>query len=310
MNQTDNKLYDIGIFGCAGFLASQLIKKLVAEKFKILAIGPMPPDCHDKNIKYIPFDMLKPQKTGYDTDEMCVKTFIYSAVKKGRYEKGTQAWEEQGAISAPDFTSLFKFLNLDISRLITLGSSEEYGPKNSENEIQETDPINPVTSYGFWKTELLAKAHLWTSKQGIDFVHLRPFIIFGEGQDETMFLGSLIKTLLKGDAFDMTRGEQWRSFIYVQSICELITFLHQSASWKYDVVNISGPNYLQIATVARSIHKTIQNGRLNIGSLPYRPFEVWHQKPSLDRLQAMVPQLKFNSFNHDISHVITHYQAG
>ncbi len=302
-----NKQYDIAIIGSAGFLVENLLSHLLIKNKNILLIGEKKPALTSKNISYIYLNLLD-DNIDVISNKYYVDTVIHNAVLKGRFEKGTNQWNQQGKISAPDFSFLFQKLNLVVQRLITIGSSEEYGPRDTDDIIYEDDPVNPITSYGYWKTILHQNGLRWAGKN--NYIHLRPFILFGIGQDNNMFLNQIITTLLSGNEFNMTKGEQWRDFVHIDVLCTIINNLLDMNEWRFNSLNIAGNQYFRIVDVANIIYKEINKGKLNIGALEYREFEVWHQKASTERLKIMFPNIIFRPFNEDVRTLIDYYKQG
>ena len=68
-------------------------------------------------------------------------------------------------------------------RIITIGSSEEYGNVSIPlNGIAEDTPINPISPYGLSKAVNNKLIKQYKISYGIDAVHLRPFNHIGPGQ--------------------------------------------------------------------------------------------------------------------------------
>jgi len=293
--------YDCLVLGSSGFISSHLIPRLVAEKKRVLVLGRTPPH-KVENVDWLSFDLLQP--SSWRERPLRVHSCIYMAALKGRFEKGTPDWDKQGKVTSPNFEKLFQTLQLQVSRLITLGSSEEYGAKRGDELIFEADEAQPMTSYGYWKAQLCDQGRRWALNKNRSHIHLRPFIVFGQNQDPQMFLGSLISSLKLGKSFPMTAGEQWRSFISVEAVCDVL--IRSISLDGNHIFNVSSPSYLQIRDVAMLAHQLIGRGRLEIGALPYREFEVWHQKPSLAGLLKIWPDLRFNDFPTDLKELIQH----
>jgi GDP-4-dehydro-6-deoxy-D-mannose reductase len=67
-------------------------------------------------------------------------------------------------------------------RIITIGSSEEYGAVNTVENITEETPINPVNPYGVSKAAISMLSKQYFQAFGLDVIHLRPFNHIGPGQ--------------------------------------------------------------------------------------------------------------------------------
>ncbi|OIB03082.1 hypothetical protein AK95_05585 [Paenibacillus sp. LC231] len=72
----------------------------------------------------------------------------------------------------------------DTVKILSVGSSEEYGIVSKENiPISETAPLNPTNPYGISKVTQHMLAKLYSSL-GLHIVHVRPFNHIGPGQKQ------------------------------------------------------------------------------------------------------------------------------
>ena len=128
--------------------------------------------------------------------------------------------------------------------------------------------------------------------------------MFGIGQDKNMFLGSLINSLLDRQTYKMTLGEQWRSFISVSTLCDIIERSIELKNRNINLLNVSSPAYIQIRDLALMVQKIVGYGDLSFGSVPYREYEIWHQRPSLKLLHDLWPDLSFPDFESEIKKMV------
>ena len=179
-------------------------------------------------------------------------------------------------------TSLLGSLNLiescqeipHFSKYIFIGSAEEYGLL--QPPYKETDKEMPATGYGVSK--LAVTEFLMALSRAGQFcgVILRPTVVYGPGQDDNMFLPSLIKSLVLGKKFNMTLGEQTRDFIYVTDLVHAIMRALVVPGLSGQVLNISSAKPIRIDFLAKLTANILGNGAenlLNIGALGYRKFE-------------------------------------
>lgn len=294
--------FDVLLIGGSGFFAQHLIENFLNQDQRILVLGRTPPPkLHD--LEWRALDLASPIPP--NLPKIRAQVCLFNSSLKARFDAGSPQWNMQGRIGAPNFGQLFSQLNADVDRLISIGSSEEYGPVTEADWVDEETPARPASSYGFWKLRLLENARAWGRSTGRPTVHLRPFVVYGKNQDPTMFLGSLIETLKRGENFKMTKGEQWRSFVNISTIVSLVDELHNQKSWPVDLLNVSSPhNYRQIVDVAKFVKKLIGRGSLEIGAIPYRETEVWHQRPRLERLEKYFPKLRHSQLEEDLQNLV------
>jgi len=89
-----------------------------------------------------------------------------------------------------------------------------------------------------------------------------------------MFIPSLISSLVKGETFDMTKGEQTRDFIYVDDLVEAIILASLNNITTNEVINVCSGLESKISDVAKIVIKIINNGAITYNQ-PYRQNEQW-----------------------------------
>lgn len=278
--------YDIALIGGSGFVAGHLLKSFKRNGMSCLVLGRTKPQAVSET-DFIHLD-LEHQSIGdvlSGRADTRFKTLIFNSGIKARFPKDSSEWKVQGRITAPDFSGLRQF-----NRLITIGSSEEYGPYTDATEISETALANPVSSYGFWKLQLFSNGLSWAKQSGGQFIHLRPFNIIGPGADPKMLVGAAIRSLLENKIFRMTAGEQHRSFLSVSTLVKTVETLMNNPSWDgiNQILNVSEPHYLKIKDMVQLLQIKIETGQVQFGEVPYRDDEVWHQNPSLTQLKKLL----------------------
>ncbi len=175
------------------------------------------------------------------------------------------------------------------------GSQMEYGLAKAP--WKETYYCKPLNSYGLSKlicTELLS----WARRKGIANTYVIRFpLIFGPGQKPEMFVPELIISILKNNNFQMTKGEQKRSFIYVKDACKILLNIYEKAKECNKIPMIlNSPSYnpISIREVALNICQILEaKSKLNIGALSYRKDEKMNAWP--DSFLAESLGFKINS---------------
>ena len=103
-----------------------------------------------------------------------------------------------------------------------------------------------------------------------------------------MFISSLAMSLASGRPFPMTKGEQYRDFIYVDDLVEAILLTAAGAAKKIEgmVMNIGSGTPVMIRDVALTVAEIIGPDAYKLlcfGELPYRPNEVMNYSITIDR---------------------------
>ncbi|MCC2677651.1 MAG: hypothetical protein K0R29_227 [Pseudobdellovibrio sp.] len=277
--------YDVALVGGGGFVAGHLLESFKLNGQRCLVLSRIRPSSVLPE-NFIQLDLAQQTLAEALTQHPDVrfKTLIFNSAIKARYEKSTPEWHQQGLITAPEFMGLPSF-----ERLITIGSSEEYGPYADASEITEDAPAKTASSYGYWKLKLLENGRRWANNTGGQHIHLRPFNIIGPGADPKMLAGAVIRALLENKEFKMTAGDQYRSFTSVSTLVNTVQAL---------------------LTAAFLLQKKINSGQVVFGAVPYRDDEVWHQNPSLNKLKQLLGDNYYAPIEKTLDEMIASIRSG
>ena len=186
-----------------------------------------------------------------------------------------------------------------LKKFIFFGSCDEYGIQ--KNSFKENQLERPLTSYGLSKLSITKKLKALYLKENYPSVIIRPSVVYGEGQDESMFLPSLANSIRKEKNFKMTMGEQYRDYIYIDDLIEAIIILINNKNLGVgDIFNITYGKSYQIKNIAIKLANLIKKDGellLKFGGIDYRKTEVmnyftsnqkaknllgWHPKTNLE----------------------------
>ena len=163
-----------------------------------------------------------------------------------------------------------------LKRFVFLGSSDEYGQQLPP--FRESSREAPVTSYGVSKLAVTQLLQTFSRSCGFPAVVLRPTIAYGPNQGSDMFLSAMIQSIVCGERFAMTQGEQTRDYVYID---DLITAIMSALSVGNEVcgqlINISSGTPLRVRDLANKVARLVdaEAGKLlDFGARDYRPGEA------------------------------------
>ena len=158
---------------------------------------------------------------------------------------------------------------------INTGTSEEYG--DNPAPFRENQTPNPVSLYSASKVATTLFCQMLHKTLGLRILTLRPFLTYGPGQESNMLIPSLMKKVLKGEALEMTKGEQTREFNYVDDIVDGFIKASISPEAVGEIINIGNGLEYKIREVVEMVLKLVNSPiKPNLGALAYRPGETWH----------------------------------
>jgi nucleoside-diphosphate-sugar epimerase len=175
-------------------------------------------------------------------------------------------------------------------RFVFLGSFDEYG--RAEPPYVETQLAQPTSAYGLSKlaiTQALLGLH---ANYAFPAVVLRPTVIYGPGQGDNMFLPSLIRTLLAGQTYAMTRGEQTRDFLYVDDIVTAVLKAVQAdARIDGNIINLGAGHSHSVKSVVDMVLREMPSAiaaQVQFGAIPYRRHEAMRYAANIERAAALL----------------------
>lgn len=175
-------------------------------------------------------------------------------------------------------------------RFVFLGSFDEYG--RAEPPYVETQQAQPTSAYGLSKlaiTQALLGLH---ANYAFPAVVLRPTVIYGPGQDDNMFLPALIRTLLAGQTYAMTQGEQTRDFLYVgDAVTAVLKAVQADASVDGNVINLGAGHSHSVKSVVDMVLREIPSAiaaQVQFGTIPYRRHEAMRYAAKIERAAALL----------------------
>lgn len=156
-----------------------------------------------------------------------------------------------------------------LERIVVLGTGEEYG--RNAAPFSETMREAPVSAYSFSKQCATQLSQLMHRSYGLPVVVIRPSVAYGPGQQSDMFLPALIQTLLRGEEFHMTLGEQTRDYVYVTDLVEAILRAGACVRAEGEIVNIGSGQATRIAGLVEQVEAQLGSHALvRRGSIAYR----------------------------------------
>ncbi|MBM7622075.1 GDP-4-dehydro-6-deoxy-D-mannose reductase [Bacillus tianshenii] len=170
---------------------------------------------------------------------------------------------EANTISTINLLEAVKKVDQNI-RVITIGSSEEYGYLN-HTSIQENAPLKPVNPYGASKAAVSMLAQQYYNADNLDIVHTRPFNHIGPGQKQGFvttdfaYQIALINSIYKHNKKTMKIGklDAIRDFTDVRDVVDAYykVALQGSAGQTYNICSGQGVEIKKILEILLSFSK-------------------------------------------------------
>ena len=147
--------------------------------------------------------------------------------------------------------NILELCRLSGAKKIVFASSYVYGPPQYL-PIDEEHPLNPTSPYARSKVmgENLCKA--FHDDYKISCTILRPFNIYGEGQNESFLIPSILKQVT-GGRIDLMDPEPKRDFLYITDAIEAYIKAGEYTGADFEVFNIGSGISYRVDDVVRNI---------------------------------------------------------
>jgi nucleoside-diphosphate-sugar epimerase len=194
-----------------------------------------------------------------------------------------------------------------LERVVVLGTGEEYG-RNSTPFIESMREA-PISAYSFSKQCASQLSQLMHSSFGLPVVVLRPSVAYGPGQNSDMFLPALIQSLLRGEEFKMTLGEQTRDYVYVDDLVDALLRSGDCANLDGEIINIGSGQATRIADLVGRVEAQLRcSGLVRRGALPYRTGEPMEYLLDVSKARQLLHWTPQTSLDDGLRHTINWYR--
>lgn len=237
------------VTGAAGFIGSNLVKRLFndVKNIKVIGIDSIT-DYYDVNIKY---ERLKEiEALGKDWtfvhDSIANKEAVEEIFSKNKISVVVNLAAQAGvrySITNPDAyiqSNLIGFYNIleacrhrEVEHLVYASSSSVYGSNKKVPYSTDDKVDNPVSLYAATKKSNELMAHAYSKLYNIPSTGLRFFTVYGPAGRPDMAYFGFTNKLVKGDTIKIFNyGNCKRDFTYVDDIVEGIVRVMQHAPEK------------------------------------------------------------------------------
>jgi nucleoside-diphosphate-sugar epimerase len=247
------------VTGGAGFIGSNIVKKLVARGDNVTVIDNLNTgkeenliSVKDKivffNDSILNLDLLEKQTQNIDG--------IFHQAALASVQDSFSKPEEYQSVNVNGTENILKLAKKNNFKVVYASSSSVYG--NPEKiPIKESDSKNPINPYAETKLEKERLAIKY-SEMGVKVIGLRYFNVFGKGQSKEyagvlkLFLERIRDKLppkINGD------GSQFRDFVYVEDVADA-NILSMDSEVNHEFFNVGTNTSITILDLAKTIIKS------------------------------------------------------
>jgi len=277
------------VTGGFGFIGSHLVKRLLNNGAKVYVM--VKPDTNksrlleelDRIITY-EADISDSFKTSSAIREMN-PDYVFHLAGYGINSAHTD-YQKAIATNVSGSVNIMNALcQTDCKKFINMGTCSEYG----NGETSESGPPAPVNIYGRTKAAATLILHQIAEENNINIVTLRPFGVFGEGEEPHKIFSYVILNLLRGNEVYLTRCEQYRDYCHVENIIDAMLLACCRQDIKNEIFNVASGEARPLHHYIDLIYKIAGSDKKPIyGSIPYRKTELWNPRADINKISSML----------------------
>jgi UDP-glucose 4-epimerase len=260
------------IVGATGFLGHNFAKKCLKKNFRVTCLSRNKPNKkrYLKSVKYIFADISKKKQLSIKLNQN-YDYIINFAGDVDHHGKNTFSSHFNGC---KNLVNIFK--KKKISKFIQIGSSVEYGKLTSpHSEKKSKVKINELQSV-YAKAKLSASNYLLNLfyKEKFPVTIFRPYLVYGPGQDENRLVPYVIKSCIENKNFPCSNGQQYRDFIYIDDVINIIFKSLKNTKVVGEIFNLCSGKPIKVRKIINFIKDELKKGNPKFGEIPFRKDEV------------------------------------
>lgn len=261
------------IIGGTGFIGTHIAKKALNYGFQVSILSK---NCKSASKRIMGIDYYIADINSQEEllNQIQSRTFHY-VINLGGYIDHSSYFDCGDKVIDSHFNGTRNIVNcINRSNLISfvqIGSSDEYGnnPAPQGEKLREL----PISPYAFAKTASTHFLQMLHLTENFPSVILRPFLVYGPGQEIDRFIPQIINGCLNDSEFAVSLGEQLRDFCFIDDFVDAIFLTLNKSNLHGEVINIASGVAVSIKEVVVLIKKIIGTGSPNFGQILYRTGE-------------------------------------
>ena len=239
------------VTGASGFIASNLIEKLLDDGFLVIATSRKKLKSRNKNLKYIKcnFNKIEPKYI-----KKCTFLIHAASTNTNNFNRNFTDTYETNVIHTMKLINTC--LNYGIKKFLILGSCFEYGiTGNKKKLLRINDMLLPHGYYSISKASLFLqlKYFLTTSKKKISVTYLRLFQVYGKYEKKNRLFPTVINAAKNDKKITINNSQAKRDFIDVKEVVDKSLKIFLNNKKRLHILNIGKGKATSIKNFAKKV---------------------------------------------------------
>ena len=260
--------------GCAGFIGSHTLDRLLADGHQVIGIDNFDP-FYDRSLKeaniaphsdHSGFELLEAdladvetyQKLKFMVGKEPVDAIIHLAAKAGVRPsiEDPAGYQRANVIATQNLLEFAK--ENDIKQFVFASSSSVYGVNPNVPWGEKHDVSGPISPYASTKVSCELLGHVYSHLYGIRFLALRFFTVYGPRQRPDLAINKFVRLIEAGEPIPVFGdGSTRRDYTFIEDIAEgIIGSLHYDKS-PYEVINLGNDQTVTLSEMIKTIEEVV-----------------------------------------------------
>lgn len=239
------------VTGAKGFIGRHLVDGLIAENANALGLSIDGEGPEKNGLRWVAGDITKPASVldlCKDVDIVYHLAAISNVDASIRNPVRTIETNVMGTTNM-----LEEARKAEVKKFVYVSSAHVYGVPQYL-PIDENHPVVPRETYAASKIAAENIVQAYGNSYGMEYVILRPFNIFGPGQDPSFLIPGVVDQALKNGIIKVGNIEPTRDFLYVKDLVN--AFISAGRNGK-GIYNVGSGEEIRIADVVTTIRNSI-----------------------------------------------------
>ncbi len=290
------------ITGGAGFIGSNLIEKLIADKNTRIVCLDNFDNYYSKSIKLrnIKKFIKEPNLEFIDVD-ITRLTYLKEKLKDYSFDSIIHLAAKGGV--RPSINSPIEYMNTNVigtasmleialacktQKFIFASSSSVYGVNPKYPWSEDDHDYRPISPYATSKLSAEMLGHVYQELHKIKFIALRFFTVYGPRQRPDLAINKFIISILKGIPINVYgKGDTLRDYTYIDDVVSGITKAMYCSDSVYEVINIGNNKPCKLLDLIQIIEKILDK-KATINYFDEQPGDVPVTCANIDKAQKIL----------------------
>ena len=300
--------------GCAGFIGSHTLDRLLADGHKVIGVDNFDPFYHRSlktaNIQahadHTDFELLEAdladsetyQKLNFLLGNDSVDAIIHLAARAGVRPsiEDPVGYQRANVIATQNLLELAK--DNEIKQFVFASSSSVYGVNPNVPWREDDHVLQPISPYASTKVSCELMGHVYSKLYGIRFLGLRFFTVYGPRQRPDLAINKFATMIEAGEAIPVFGDSSTRrDYTFIGDIIEgIIGSLHYQES-NYELINLGNDQTVTLTQMIKAIEGVVGKDAI-IDRQAEQPGDVpqtWADVSKAKKLLGYEPVISFDN---------------